>query len=175
MNGYPAELARRHRLLDGTEILVRPVRAEDENMEQDFVRHLSPETRYKRFLATLKELPAADLHYLTHIDYTRHLALIATVAHDDHEVAIGSARYVLGPDGVRGEFAIVIDDAWQGRGVAGVLMHDLIQAARTRGLETLEGFVLATNQTMLKFVRQLGFSVETVADDPELVRVALRL
>ncbi|NMG01583.1 GNAT family N-acetyltransferase [Azoarcus taiwanensis] len=175
MADYPAELIRKRYLFDGTPATIRPIRAEDADIEQDFVRGLSRETRYGRFMATLRELSPPKLRYLTEIDYERHIALIATIDHDGVEEEIAVARYVVGPDGHTCEFAIVVGDAWQGSGVAGMLMLQLIEVAASRGLKTMEGFVLATNHKMLKFCRQLGFRMEPLPDDFETVRVVRSL
>lgn len=171
MADYPADLERVRTLFDGSQVTIRPIRREDAPMEQDFVRHLSPDSRHARFMGTLNELPASKLKYLTDIDYERHLALVAVVRRNGCEVEIGVARYVVGPDADSCEFAIAVDDAWQGSGVAGVLMLELMEAARRRGLRLMEGFVLATNHKMLKFARQLGFDARRAADDPNTIHV----
>lgn len=171
MARYPDELIRKRMLFDGSEATIRPIRADDAPIEADFVRHLSPESRYSRFMVTLNELPAAKLRYLTDLDYDKHMAFVATLMRDGKEVEIGVSRYVVDPSGTSCEFAIAVDDAWQGSGVAGILMATLIDTARARGLKTMEGIVLASNHKMLKFARQLGFSQQRVRDDPETVHV----
>ena len=169
MADYPAELISQRYLFDGTPVTIRPIRADDKPMEQEFVQHLSADSRYKRFMSTLKELPPGKLKYLTEIDYVRHLALVAIIQRDGHEVEIGVARYVAGPSGTDCEFAIAIDDEWQGSGVAGILMLSLIDAARARGMRRMEAFILASNDKMIKFARQLGFDVRRDADDPGMM------
>lgn len=175
MADYPAELVRTRYLFDGRSVTIRPIRPDDAAMEQDFVRHLSKEARYARFMSTLNELPPGKLRYLTETDYERHIALVATVMQDRREVEVGVARYVVDPDGSRCEFAIAVDDAWQGTGVAGLLMLELMAVARERGLATMEGLVLAANHKMLKFARQLGFSIVHDPEDHETVRVVRAL
>ncbi|MBR0565665.1 GNAT family N-acetyltransferase [Azoarcus sp. L1K30] len=175
MGDYPAELIRTRYLFDGTEVTIRPIRAEDAVMEQDFVRHLSKASRYARFMGTLNELPPGKLRYLTELDYQRHMALVATVIRDGQELEIGVARYVVSPDGSSCEFAVTVDDAWQGSGVAGLLMLDLMDVARTRGLTLMEGFALAANDKMLKFARQLGFTIRRDPDDRETVHLVRTL
>lgn len=144
-------------------------------MEQDFVRGLSDDSRYNRFMGQYRELSPGKLQYMTMIDYDRHMALVGTVMHDGREREIGVARYVASPDGVSCEFAIAVDDAWQGSGVAGILMAALIDAARARGLKTMEGFVLAGNHKMLKFARQLGFTAHRDLGDRDTVHVVRSL
>jgi acetyltransferase len=89
------------------------------------------------------------------------------------EVAV--ARYVVAPDNASCEFAIVVADAWQQRGVGTRLMEALMDAARRRGLTTIFGEVLASNHKMLALVRRLGFRVVSPASDPRVVRVEARL
>lgn len=175
MADYPAELVRQRVLFDGTPVTIRPIRADDKPMEQEFVQHLSADSRHKRFMSTLKELPPGKLKYLTEIDYVRHLALVAIIQRDGRDVEIGVARYVAGPQGDDCEFAIAIDDAWQGSGVAGILMLALIDAARLRGMKRMEAFILAANDKMLKFARQLGFAIQRDADDPGLMHAVRAL
>ena len=175
MADYPAELVRNRFLFDGSPVTIRPIRADDKPMEQDFVQHLSADSRYKRFMSTLKELPPGKLKYLTEIDYVRHLALVAVIQRDGQDVEIGVARYVAGPSGDECEFAIAIDDAWQGSGVAGILMLSLIDAAKARGMKTMEAFILSSNDKMIKFARQLGFEVRRDADDPGMMHAVRTL
>lgn len=160
-------------VIGGTAVALRPIRPDDAPLEVDFVQRLSSESRYKRFMATVRELPTAKLRYLTQVDQVRHVALVATVRRDGREVLIGVARYVADAAGSGCEFAVAVDDAWQGTGLAGVLMHALIGVASARGLRTMEGSVLAANGPMLKFMRQLGFRLEHDPDDRGTVR-ALR-
>jgi acyl carrier protein/GNAT superfamily N-acetyltransferase len=162
-------------LVNGTPVAVRPLRHDDMPLEADFVRHLSMETRYQRFMVTLNELPKRKLRYLTDVDQVRHVALAATVDREGQQVMVGVVRYIVDPAGTGCEFAVAIDDAWQRSGLAGILMHTLIGVARSRGLTTMEGLVLTTNTRMLKFTRQLGFRQERDLDDRDTVRVVRSL
>jgi len=172
--GRPAGLSALH-TVDGTPVTVRPIHAEDAALEAGFVRRLSDESRYMRFMATLRELPAAKLRSLTDVDFVHHVALVATTSRDGQEVLLGVARYIVDPDGTGCEFAIAVADEWQGSGLAGILMNALMDTARSRGLTRMEGIVLATNRRMLKFVRQLGFSLQRDPDDRQTLRAARAL
>ena len=161
--------------INGTRVRIRPMRADDRDLEAEFVRHLSGDARYKRFMATMRELSDAKLKYLTDVDQVRHVALVATADIDGRQVEVGVARYIVDPVGTGCEFAIAVDDAWQGSGLAGLLMHALMGVARSRGLASMEGIVLAANSRMLHFTRQLGFSVERDPDDMQTLRVTRAL
>ncbi len=175
MADYPQKLVHPHRLFDGSEVVIRPIRPDDANLEQDFVRGLSDDSRYNRFMGQLRELAPRKLQYLTEIDYDRHMALIATVQRDGREVEIGVARYVVTPGSDSCEFAIAVDDAWQGTGVAGLLMLELMAAARSSGLKTMVGFVLSSNHKMLKFCRQLGFECHRELGEGDTINVVRNL
>jgi len=171
----PAPLPCTRYLINGTPVTVRPMRHDDMPLEADFVRHLSSETRYDRFLVTLSELPPEKLIYLTDVDQVRHVALVATVDRDGRQTLVGAVRYVVDATGTGCEFAIAIDDAWERSGLAGILMHCLIAIARSRGLITMEGIVLPRNSRMLKFARQLGFAQQRDPGDRDTVRVVRTL
>ncbi|MDR2240450.1 MAG: GNAT family N-acetyltransferase [Zoogloeaceae bacterium] len=172
MTDYPQQLVQSHRLRDGADVVIRPIRPEDAEIEQAFVRELSDDSRYNRFMGQLRELPSRKLEYLTEIDYDWHMALIATVQRDGREVEIGVARYVVAPENDGScEFAVAVGDAWQGTGVADLLMQDLMAAARSRGLKKMIGFVLPTNHRMLKFCYRLGFESHHELGDGDNVSV----
>jgi len=90
-------------------------------------------------------------------------------------VFVGVARYIANPDGESAEFAIVVADVWQRRGVARALMARLVASATRRGFARLEGSVLRANARMLGFVAGLGFGVRDDPEDPEQVVVSLAL
>ncbi|MBU1191943.1 MAG: bifunctional acetate--CoA ligase family protein/GNAT family N-acetyltransferase [Gammaproteobacteria bacterium] len=168
---YPAQLVSLSQLPDGTDLTIRPIRPEDAQIEQAFVRGLSPQAKYFRFMQSLQELSREELIRLTQLDYHRDLALIATVITAGTEQEIGVARYAMNPDGDSCEFALVVADAWQHRGIGSRLMRALMDAARARGFRSMEGEVLGSNQGMLDLVRELGFSVHTSQSDPAVKRV----
>jgi acetyltransferase len=175
---YPVELGGTLELADGTRLAVRAIRPEDAEMEKRFVNGLSEETRYFRFFYRLHELTPHMLARFTQVDYDREMALVV-IAEDaavpGGQRIIAVARYIGNPDGESAEFAIVVDDAWQGRGVARQLMGRLIACARQRGFKRLQGAVLRANHNMIKFTEGLGFSTADDPDDPEQVVATLPL
>ncbi len=172
---YPSHLTTKWRSREGQVITIRPIKPEDADLEQEFVRNLSPETKYFRFMNTLRELSHAQLVRLTQIDYDREMAFIALVEEGGKETEIGVARYATNPDGESCEFAIVVADAWQGRGVARRLMGVLIDAARAAGLKYMNGDFLAENTRMIAFATSLGFVLSPHPEDPGLKRGVLVL
>jgi len=86
----------------------------------------------------------------------------------NEEAELGVARYIMNPDGESCEFALVVADAWQNRGIGSHLMAELIDAARQRGFKIMDGEILANNHNMLELVGNLGFSIHTNMDDPTI-------
>ena len=171
MQPYPSHLVQRVTLRDGCAVTLRPIRPEDEGIEQEFVRNLSDESRYLRFRDAVRELSPRMLSQLTRVDYDRHLALIAVTERGGRELQVGVARYVAEGNGRSCEFAIAIADDWQRKGLGSRLMDALMAAARERGLREMVGEVLASNQKMLDFTARLGFRAHLDASDPSVVRV----
>jgi len=165
----------RARLRDGTEIVIRPIGPEDAEREQAFVRSLSPESRYFRFMNTLRELSPEMLHRFTHPDLQHEVALVALVGEGAGMRQIGVARFVADAEGGGAEFAIVIGDEWHNRGVGSRLMRELMRSARALGIQRLWGDILATNQRMLSLMTALGFELHSAPADPLLKRASLSL
>ncbi len=179
---YPRRLVQEQVFADGSAWLLRPIRPEDAEPLQDFVRALSEHSRYMRFVSMLKELTPRMLARYTAIDYDRELALVATITrpNPDHrgyprEVIIGFAHYLRNADGRGAEYALAIADDWQRHGLGARLMRALIDAAQHQGLTYIDGYVLASNRPMQGLMRHLGFRSDLMADDPAMRRVWLDL
>jgi acetyltransferase len=172
---YPAHLVSPVQLSDGTEIVIRPIRPEDAEIEQAFIRKLSPESRYFRFMNSISELSLEMLVRFTQIDYHDEMALIAVWSDDDGEEEIGVVRYMTNVDRRTCEFALVVSDQWQGKGIARLLMRNLIEVARDRGLETMEGQVLNNNFRMLDLMARLNFRIGNDPTEQGIKLCKLRL
>jgi acetyltransferase len=156
-------------------VTLRPIRPEDAGIEQAFVRGLSEESRYFRFMDALRELTPQMLARFTQIDYDREMAFIATVTVEERESEIGVCRYITNPDAESCEYAIVVADEWQRRGLGRRMMVALIDVARGRGLREMIGHILAQNRGMLSLCAELGFSINDSPDGPDVKRVVLAL
>jgi acetyltransferase len=172
---YPTHLVSHWQLPDGTDITIRPIRPEDAQLEQEFVHNLSEEAKYFRFMHTVHELSDEMLVRFTQIDYDREMAFVAVTEQDGHEVEIGVCRYTINPDGSSCEFALVVGDQWQHKAVGHKLMGVLIETARSKGLQTMEGEVLASNHNMLKLVATLGFSVSSSGEEGTVKKIVRAL
>jgi GNAT superfamily N-acetyltransferase len=143
---------------DGASLCIRPLRADDRQREIAFINSLSDETRYLRLHAPLRFLSPHLIDQLMDIDYHRRMAFVATVMNDGVEEFVGLARYGETDDPGTVELGITVTDAWQRRGVARLLLEQLIRYARWRGFTRMCGFVLPENMRMLEFAHSLGFT-----------------
>ena len=173
---YPSALEFPLDTPDGKQATIRAIRPEDAELERDFVHRLSEQSRFLRFMFGLQDLSPAMLSRFTQIDYDRELALIVVLRLPDGvEQQIGVARYITLPDEETCEFAIVVSDEWQGKGVARQLFLHLIDIARDRRLKVMTGITLRENTRMIDLSRALGFAARADSDEPELVRMTLTL
>jgi acetyltransferase len=172
---YPAHLVSEWRARDGTPVTIRPIRPEDAEIEYEFVHELSPQAKYLRFMGSVKDLTPAMLARFTQVDYDREMALIGVVHEQGRDRQVGVARYVINPDWTSCEFAVVVAERWQGRGLARHLMGELVELARKRGLGEMVGLILDANTRMLDLARSLGFTIEDSPDEPGIKRARLAL
>jgi acetyltransferase len=160
---YPNDLVTRWELTGGVPVTVRPIRPEDAEMEASFVRNLSDHARHFRFGTAMRELTREMLVRFTQIDYDRELALLALVEQGGRETEIAVARWArTGPDSA--DIAIVVGDAWQGKGLGRRLLTHIIAIARARGVSRFEGEMLAENLPIRRLLASLGFAFRR---DPE--------
>jgi acetyltransferase len=171
---YPRELEEQVTLKTGQAVLIRPIQPEDAEREREFVSRLSPETLYFRFMMPIKELSSAMIERFTQIDYGRELALVGVTELNGVSAIQGVARITPTTHPDRCEFAIVVEEAMQGTGLARHLMQRLFDAARLRGYREIEGVVLRENPRMLKFCEAMGFTISPNPDDSN-ERVARRM
>ncbi|HEX9968963.1 MAG TPA: GNAT family N-acetyltransferase [Acidimicrobiales bacterium] len=144
---------RSRRLPDGTVIGLRELHEGDEDALRRLFYRLSPDTIRLRFLQPIDRPSTRALHYLAAVDHDRRQALAAV---HDGEV-IGVARYDrLREDPDKAEVAVVVEDAWQGRGVGKVLLDALAKDARTHGVVSLLGTVMGENRRMMAVAKHLA-------------------
>ncbi|MBU1138582.1 MAG: GNAT family N-acetyltransferase [Proteobacteria bacterium] len=158
---------------DGKKLTLRHITPDDAGIEQAFVRKLSAQSRYMRFHGTIKELNKKDLATFTNPDPLNAEALIILYKgeKDEDEEEVGVARFVIDPDNQGCEFAIVVADEWQERGLGAKLMQTLISRAKSRGIKQIHGVVLKNNLDMRQFVKKLGFEVTADPDDSSVLLV----
>lgn len=172
---YPEHLSASWSLGLTHSITVRPIRPEDIDLEIEFARKLSKETRYNRFLGGGIRLTPELLEKFTRTDFSRDMALIATATIEGAETVIGVARYARLADDVTCEFAITVADAWQRCGIGKKLLAMLVDSARGHLMRQIIGHVFAANTPMLRLALWQGFRIERHPEGAELRRVVLEL
>jgi len=161
-------------LSDGTEILLRPVRPEDEPLEFELFTSVSAETLKGRFFQNVKSITHQMLMRLCNIDYEREIAIAAELRDGSKKRIIGIGQLSIEPDYETGEFAVIVHDEYQAKGLGYKLSDLLIGIAQEKGLERFLGYVLTSNRKMVNLCRRLGFAVETMPDGLSKVELVLR-
>ena len=161
-------------LSDGTRITIRPIRPSDRQIEQAFVRSLSPMSKHYRFFSGIAELSENMLDKFTHIHYPGNVAIVATVMDNDTEEEIGVARYAMTVE-LTAEFAVAVADTWQGRGVATRLLERLMALAKQAGIAEFDGIVLRENRDMSELARHLGFALRRDDEDASIIHASKTL
>jgi len=171
---YPAELEERMTLPSGRQVLIRPIRPEDEPAHYELFSRLDPEDIRFRFFGLVRAFPHHEMARFTQIDYEREMAFIATekVSDKDSET-LGVVRAILQLRNNSAEFAIILRSDLKGQGLGRRLLQKMIHYCRTRGIKRLVGQVLQENHAMLKLAEKFGFSRGDIKDGA--VEVSLKL
>jgi acetyltransferase len=171
---YPEEYVRKTKLADGTEVTLRPIKPEDEPMWMELLRSCSRETIYSRFrYFFFWESHEVATRYC-YIDYDREIAIVAEIAEGEKRRLVGVGRLVADPMRDSVEYAVLIGDAWQDKGLGSLLTDYCIEIAKDWGIKKLMAVTTSDNQRMLAVFRKRGF---TISPDPEspLVEVSKEL
>jgi len=159
----------------GLAVFIRPIKPEDAPLLMELFDTLSPTSIYYRFFGPLKVLPHSMLVRFTQVDYDREIDMVALLkTNGDGERMVATARVMSDPDGKRAEFAILVGDPWQGKGVGARLLERCLAIAQERGIETVWGIVLPENTGMLALARKLGFKVSK-SDEPGELNLTIDL
>jgi len=158
-------------LWQGREIVMRPIRPDDEARHREFLRHVVAEDMRLRYFQHRGPLPDSELARLTQIDYEREMAFIAVArGADGQEETLGVVRAIADPDNIEAEFAILLRSDLHRRGLGRLLLDKMVRYCTARGTHRLTGLALHENRAMAALARSLGFVVETQSDELRLVK-----
>jgi acetyltransferase len=158
------------------QVLLRPIRPEDEARHRAFMALLSPEDMRLRFFSSRRELPRSELARLVQIDYAREMAFIALDARvDAPDEVLGVVRAVCDPDNADAEFAIVVRSDLKGQGLGHQLLGKMIRYLKAHGTQRMVGDVLRDNPAMRDLMSVNGFGIDAAASDSSTVRHVLPL
>ena len=179
MRPYPTQYVGQWKLRNGAEVVLRPIRPEDEPLMVKFHEGLSDRTVYLRYfhMESLSSRVAHDrLIQKCFIDYDREMALVADYQDPrtgEHSIlAVG--RLMKNPTKSEGEVAVLVSDAWQRQGLGTELVRRLIEVSRAEKLSRVTAIILPENQSMRSLANRFGFSLE-LGEDPGLIVAALKL
>ena len=143
-------------LKNGTEVTLRPLRADDRERMAKAVRGLDPQTIYRRLFSHRKELTEAGLDRIMRVDDESEIVIVATTGNGAEEAMIGAGRYIVTGEG-RAEIAFTVEEDYQGQGVAGRLFAALVDVARRHAIAVFEADVLSENPSMLRVFERTGW------------------
>jgi len=171
---YPTQWVKTVQLKKGQEVLLRPIRPEDEPMEAELVQRTSRESLYFRFFGYVSGIDHRMLSRFTHIDYDREMAIVALVETNGKQQIIGVVRIV--GDGWREtcEYAILVDDQWHGQGLGGILTDYIIEIARAQGYQKILASFLKTNGSMRRLFEKKKFKVSGGEDEADKAELGLK-
>ena len=156
---YPNQYESEWLLEDGTPVLIRPMKPEDEFLVADLLDNCSSRTIYFRYFSVVKSWPHESLVRFTQYDYDREIGIAAIGLPPGPATMMGVGRLVMPPGQPDAEFAVIVADPWQGKGLGEKLIERVIGIARENGVRTLSGDVLPENERMLSLVKKLGFKL----------------
>jgi acetyltransferase len=177
---YPAHQTREFRTRDGIALRLRPIRPEDEPLLVAFHRTLSERSVYLRYLHPLvlsQRISHERLSRICFVDYDREIVLVAErpeggAAKPD---IVGVGRLSKSRWADEAEFALLISDNFQGRGLGGELLRHLLAVGKSEGLRRIVGYISAENQEMIRLAKRIGLQTRRQPDDPSIVEAWIDL
>ena len=162
---YPRDYITTHVMKNGKEVILRPIRPEDEPMEKELFSNLSKEAQRFRFFGLIKNITHEMLVRYTQIDYDREIAIVVEMEEDGKKLIAGVARLVADAYNDSAEFAIVVADPWQGLGLGNKLTDYILEIAKRRKLQRVYATVLNDNYKMLSMFKKRTFEIIKRDDD----------
>jgi len=161
------------RCRDGTPLLLRPIRPEDEALESELLSGLSEESQRFRFFNVLKEITHDMLVRRCNIDYDREMAVVAEYHSGEKRRIVGVVRLLIEPGGETGEYAVLVADDFQGKGLGFKLTDLIIGIAEDKGLKSIYAIMLNDNAKMIHMVERLGFKVQRLSSSESKITLEL--
>jgi acetyltransferase len=173
---YPQDLEETYQLTSGQEILIRPIKPEDEQAHHLFLSHTKPEDIYFRFFRAVNNLSHSQMARFTQIDYDREMAFIVVKKNEKEEdETIAVVRIVSDADNNKAEFAIIVRSDMHKQGIGNKLMNKMIEYCRERGTKRLTAQTLSNNQAMQSLARKFNFTQSRNEDDEQTISLSLDL
>ncbi|MGH7799130.1 MAG: GNAT family N-acetyltransferase [Thermodesulfobacteriota bacterium] len=156
---YPHRYETHWTLKDGTKVILRPIKPEDEGMMIELFKTFSDTTILFRFFHILKSMSHEQIARYTQIDYDREMAIVAVEERPGKDRILGVGRLTYYPNLESSEFSVVVGDPWQRKGLGTKLLQMCIAVAKEKGVRLLWGDIMAENERMVRLCKKLGFDV----------------
>ncbi|HOP63215.1 MAG TPA: GNAT family N-acetyltransferase [Spirochaetota bacterium] len=153
---YPTRLETVKTFKDGLELKIRPVKASDEDMMRRLFYKFSDESKYYRYFTHVRVMPHKNMQKYLSVDYDKIVSVVAVQQTGNFDRIVAEARYAAYPSGDAYEMAFLVDEEYQGRGIATFMANYLIKIARERGIKKLVASVLSQNRKMLQVFDKLS-------------------
>jgi len=161
---YPKKYEILWLLKNGQEVLLRPIKPEDEPLWIDWFQSLSEESIRYRFFQMLKDTPHEVRVRYCNVDYDREVALVAEMVENGKRKILGVSRLSVEPDGKHGEMAFIVSDYWQGLGLGTKLVDYSLDIAKDKGVENVYAIMLQDNYRAISLTKKMGFAIEYLSD-----------
>jgi acetyltransferase len=161
---YPKKYEARWRMANGAEVLLRPIKPEDEPMWLEMWKGFSEESIRYRFFQVIKDTPHEMRVRYCNIDYDREIAIVPELNQDGKRRLLGVGRLSIEPDGKSGEFAIIVTDEFQNAGLGTKLTDHVLEVAEDMGIERVYSVMLGENYRAISLMKRMGFSL-SYSDD----------
>jgi acetyltransferase len=161
---YPKKYELLWALKDGREVLLRPIKPEDEPLWLEMFQSFSDDSIRYRFFQMLKDTPHEVRVRYCNIDYDREIAIVPELTEKNRKRILGVSRISIEPDGKRGELAFIVGDQWQGFGLGTKLVDYTLEIAKEMGIETVYAIMLRDNNRALNLTKKMGFKIEYLSD-----------
>ncbi len=161
---YPKKYEMLWSLKNGQEVLLRPIKPEDEPMWLEMFQSFSEEAIRYRFFQMLKDTPHEVRVRYCNIDYDREIAIIAELTENGRRKILGVTRLSIESDGKSGEMAFIVTDYWQGLGLGTKMVDYVLDIAKEKGVENVYAIMLSDNYRALSLTKKMGFNFEYLSD-----------
>jgi RimJ/RimL family protein N-acetyltransferase len=157
---YPSEISAQHTFKDGLTVRFRAIKPSDEEGMRRLFYRFSDKSVYYRYFSPIKTMPHTKMQTYVNVDFSRTMSIVGLTGEADQQTIVAEARFVRDPQQPYADVAFVVDEAYQGVGIASYLYQLLIRLAKERGLKGFTADVLASNKGMMKVFEKGGHAVQ---------------
>lgn len=170
---YPKKYETIWKLRDGRNVILRPIKPEDEPMWLEMFKNFSESSVRYRFFHLIRDTSHEVRVRYCNIDYDREIAIVAELTEEEPHKIMGVVRIILEPGKKSGEIAIIIADCWQGLGLGTKLLDYVLDICKEKKVETLHAFIMADNHQSIKLFKTMGFKIKP--EDMSIIKATLDL